>query len=64
MNAKLCKALRRQARAETVGMPASRLIGEQIKNGKGFLRIKAVNDPRSTRGRYRALKKEARRKES
>lgn len=50
MNAKLCKRLRREALDLTVGLPVRRLIG-------GYRSI--INDPRSARGVYRALKRAA-----
>jgi len=58
MNAKLCKKLRAVARRVTVGMPERAYIGIM---GRGQLwdRVIALaNDPRSTRGVYRRLKRE------
>lgn len=58
MNAKLCKKLRAVARRATVGMPERAYIGIM---GRGELRdsvIALANDPRSTRGVYRRLKRE------
>jgi hypothetical protein len=49
MNAKKCKALRRLAERNTLGKPARRLVA--------WPRGNAINDPQSTRGEYRALKK-------
>ena len=51
MNQKLCKRLRRQARALTVGKPARRLLID---------RQTYINDPQSTRGVYRRMKREVR----
>jgi len=68
MNAKRCKALRRAARAESVGMPARRLVwGSVILNprkakahkGSKLKEGRLVNDPRTTRGIYRAMKRMA-----
>lgn len=59
MNAKLCKRLRRQAEAATVGQPARRIIGKKVfvKRANSLVPCVAINDPRSTRGAYRALKR-------
>jgi hypothetical protein len=58
MNDKLCKRLRRKARALTVGKPQRAYIAIF---GKGKYKGQVVaigNEPHSTRGVYRALKKE------
>lgn len=60
MNQKLCKRLRRQAEALTIGRPAR---GLQVKAGKDKFGRRTeclVNDPRSTRGVYRRMKREIR----
>lgn len=60
MNAKLCKALRRQAFKETVGLPLRRMKMARGKKITAATRGFVINDPKSFRGRYRALKKLAR----
>ncbi len=71
MNAKTCKRLRRAAENASVGMPARRLIaiGQRVNQAKHAQPQKsgvkpreyraecAMNDPQSTRGFYRAMKK-------
>jgi len=52
MNLKLCSILRGHAAARTVGRPARRWL--RMPNGM------IINDPNSTRGVYRALKREHR----
>lgn len=52
MNGKTCRRLRREAREETIGMRARRLI--RGPNGN------AINDLESTRGVYRNKKRAAR----
>lgn len=66
MNAKLCKLLRRQARANSVDLPERGLIvalGQKIPKDvfdrMGFVPTMA-NDPRTFRGIYRKLKNSAR----
>lgn len=54
MNAKKCKALRRQARELTVGKPKRQLMRNKE---TGLI----INHPDTERGVYRELKKEARR---
>ncbi len=54
MNAKKAKALRRQARELTEGKPERRYLRHN-KTGE------IINDPNTTRGTYRQLKREARR---
>ena len=59
MNAKLCKKLRRAAERATVGKPARRYIRVPARSTRAYrthttLRI---NDPTSTRGVYRAMKR-------
>jgi hypothetical protein len=64
MRGKKAKALRRIAREVTVGLPERQLLQKQIP-GKttGTVRPGWVyNSPKSTRGVYRALKKEAKRR--
>lgn len=53
MNAKKCKALRRQARELTVGKPKRQLMRHKE---TGLI----INHPDTERAVYRALKKEAR----
>ena len=63
MNAKLCKALRTQARDKTVGKPLHRLIEVRQVVANVTMRPFALgfgNDPDSFRGTYRLLKKLAR----
>lgn len=60
MNAKLVKKMRRVARRLTVGMPDRRLIGKRVECGPPthrYVRVQAVNDPKTTRGVYRQIKK-------
>ena len=61
MNAKLCKRLRREARAQTVGKRFRRLmmVGQVAYRPTGERRFAegAINDPETTRGVYRILKK-------
>jgi len=68
MNAKRCKALRRAARSQSVGMPARRLVWHTAQlNPVKAKRARsaavsegyAVNDPKTTRGIYRAMKRMA-----
>lgn len=54
MNAKKCKALRRQARKESVGLPLRNLLAMKHRHT-----TQAVNDPQTFRGVYRNLKKAA-----
>lgn len=60
MNQKLCKKLRKQARNLTVGKPACRQFWETATNKKGQKLAMGfvVNNPNSTRGVYRRLKKQ------
>lgn len=63
LSARLCKKLRGLARARSVGLPERRLIGVRIQAGppgRRYTTVQAVNDPKSTRGLYRAFKKAAR----
>lgn len=64
MNSGTCKRLRGLARARSVGMPERRLLGKPVavktRTGRPFHKLIAVNDPNSTRGIYRALKREYR----
>lgn len=64
MNSGTCKSLRGMARARSVGMPERRLLGKPVNvnmgNGRSYQRLIAVNDPNSTRGIYRRLKREHR----
>jgi uncharacterized protein YfaT (DUF1175 family) len=57
MNAKLCKKLRRAARAETVGRPDKSWVQHRGIVNNGVIE----NHPLSTRGFYRRLKKEIKR---
>ena len=52
MRAKLCKNLRRIARARTVGLPMRKL--EAVRAGR---HVRARNAQATTRGVYRALKR-------
>lgn len=63
MRAVKSKYLREKARGMTLGKPERQLMGKQIqvtKGGKQYVFLQAVNDPQSTRGVYRALKKNQR----
>ena len=60
MNAKVCKILRGQARGKSVGMPERRLMAG-MKTVHGHTVRIAVNHPQSTRGIYRAMKREVKR---
>lgn len=66
MNARLCKQLRGLARARSVGEPSRKLVMRpQVAyhaDGRRRFAECAVNHPRSFRGKYRALKREARQK--
>ena len=64
MNAKKCKAFRKRARDETKGLPERQWVAKVhnklvIIDGKEekYQRAQALNDPNTTRGRYRLLKK-------
>ena len=54
MNEKTCKSLRRLAQLQTVGMPERRLIF----TGRDIWHATARNDPQTTRGVYRAMKRQ------
>lgn len=64
MNSKLCKKLRQAARRLTVGKPDSRLLARPGKDSFNRPCTSAINDPASTRGVYRNLKKSVRRAEA
>ena len=64
MRAKICKRLRQIARQNSNGMPERRLLAKTHRksyyvNGenKPYTVQHAVNDPKTTRGVYRMLKK-------
>jgi hypothetical protein len=64
MRAVKAKRLRRRARELSVGMPERQLLGKEHKRfydrGKvrqHYIFLEVFNDPKSTRGIYRALKK-------
>lgn len=59
MNSRVCKRLRGLARARSVGLPA-REISAQTITFKGKKVARMVNTPATTRGIYRALKKQER----
>jgi hypothetical protein len=68
MNQKKCKAARRLARQLSTGMPERQLLGQKRKvkrkrRGKAveYQATQAINDPQSTRGIYRVLKRALRR---
>jgi hypothetical protein len=68
MNAKNCKAARRLARQLSSGMPERQLLGHnrKVKRKRGprvieYQATQAINDPKSTRGVYRAIKNALRR---
>jgi len=68
MNAKKCKAARRLARQLSAGMPERQLLGHnrKVKRRRGprtieYQATQALNDPKSTRGVYRAIKHALRR---
>lgn len=50
MNAKTAKALRRKAREQTEGLPERRYLGHKETR-------QIINDPQTTRGYYRRMKK-------
>jgi hypothetical protein len=56
MNGKKAKALRKQARKETVNLPEKDYT---VKRGNPKKTGSVVLSPKSTRGRYKQLKKEA-----
>ena len=63
LSARLCKKLRGLARARSVGMPERRILGLKRSitiNKRQYERWQAMNDPKSTRGIYRTLKKAVR----
>ena len=63
LSARICKKLRGLARARSVGMPERRLLGIKriVRIGeRSYEQWQAVNDPKSTRGIYRTLKKAVR----
>jgi len=61
MNAKQCKKLRRAAQSATQGRPIRRPLGKPEtvigRDGRQHQTLIAVNDPNSTRGVYRGLKR-------
>jgi hypothetical protein len=64
MNAKICKKARQLARKLSIGMPDRQLLGKvhkvtRIEKGKKveYEQQQAVNNPRTTRGIYRILKR-------
>jgi hypothetical protein len=65
MNDKKAKALRRLGRQQSAGMPSRRILAKGtnrkvVRNGKeGILTSSmALNDPQTTRGIYRNLKRQ------
>ena len=62
MRGKKAKSLRRIANERSRGMPMRRLIGKEHKRfikDEAVIILQAVNEPNSTRGIYRALKRGA-----
>ena len=63
MRAKKAKRLRKEARIQSAGMPERQLLVRKhikvLKANESIIRLQAYNDPNSTRGIYRALKKAA-----
>lgn len=64
MNDKKCKVLRKKAREETKGLPERQWLAKVhnrlvVIDGKDHKhqRAQAINDPNTTRGYYRRLKK-------
>lgn len=64
MNAKTAKKIRRKAEQLTRGQPERVLIGKRVvstryvnASGTPAILVQAVNDPRTTRGIARAIKK-------
>ena len=60
MNARTAKQLRAAARARTTGQPLRRLLATKVtvlRGGKKHVAVIATNDPNTTRGLYRAMKK-------
>lgn len=61
MNSKLCKILRGRARGLSVGLPERRLLAKEHRNALSrVVSVTAYNDPKSTRGIYRAMKRSVR----
>jgi hypothetical protein len=63
MNGKQCKRLRRQAEVLTVGLPARKLVtwrqrATNPRHNPGVIAEAALNDPQTTRGVYRELKRQ------
>lgn len=60
MNAKLCKRLRKAAREATVGQPVRGLRYRKVRSRRGYTldRSTVENHPGTTRGVYRAMKRE------
>jgi hypothetical protein len=64
LSSRVCKQLRGLAQARSVGLPERQLLGVRrviTINGSQYDQWQAVNASKSTRGIYRALKREARR---
>jgi len=62
MNLKTAKKLRKLAQLKSIGMPNRRLMSVSGKTHQPVYWLKpdtAINDPQTTRGIYRQLKKEA-----
>jgi len=57
MNGRFAKKLRRAAERATIGKPARRWVANRQTTTAGRKAVAAVNDPDSTRGVYRALKR-------
>ena len=64
MNAKVCKRLRRAAERASVGLRARGLVGKEVVVARGNRRWTtniAINAYNTTRGIYRAMKREVER---
>ena len=61
MNAKVCKRLRRAAERASVGLRARGLVGKEVAHGRYRNSTIAVNAYNTTRGIYRAMKREVKR---
>lgn len=67
MRGKKAKMLRKMARNASTGLPERKLLGKDRSHTvidaksvtRHFRRIQAINDPKSTRGIYRFLKRQA-----
>lgn len=61
MSAKICKRLRRTAERISVDRPNRELVKQPVAHGYYRKNFAVVNHPVSTRGIYRAMKREVKR---